>query len=91
MKGFVDHKKLRCEICENIVRTGSFKSTTTQQTYFLKLENLKCFSENLVYLLTCKHAQNITQGVQKVFDQALRTIDMLFLCQYCFFICLLIL
>ena len=91
MKGFVDHKKLRCEICENIVRAGSFKSTTTQQTYFLKLENVKCFSGIVVYLLTCKNAQNNTEVVQKVFDEVLITIDMPFLVSLLFFICLLLL
>ena len=45
---------MRCEICEHIVSTDSWKSTTTQQTYFIKLENLKCSSENVVYLFICK-------------------------------------
>ena len=29
-------KKLRCEICEHIVSADSFKSTTTQRTYFIR-------------------------------------------------------
>ena len=44
-------KKPRCEICKHIVNTNSFKSTTTQRTYFIRPENLKCSSENVVYLL----------------------------------------
>ena len=48
------YKKPRCEICKHMVNTNSFKSTTTQRTYLLRLENLKCSSENVVYLFTCK-------------------------------------
>ena len=47
-------QKLRCEICKHMVNTKSFKSTTTQRTYFIGPENLKCSSENVVYLFTCK-------------------------------------
>ena len=47
-------KKPRCEICKHMVNTNSFKSTTTQRTYFIRPENLKCSSENVVYLFTCK-------------------------------------
>ena len=47
-------KKPRCEICKHMVSTNSFKSTTTQRTYFIRPENLKCSSENVVYLFTCK-------------------------------------
>ena len=47
-------KKSKCEICEHIVSTNSFKSTTTQRTYFIRPENLKCSSENVVYLFTGK-------------------------------------
>ena len=41
-------------ICEHIVSTDSFKSTTTQRTYFIRPLDLKCSSENVVYLFTCK-------------------------------------
>ena len=37
-----------------MVNTNSFKSTTTQRTYFIRPENLKYSSENVVYLITCK-------------------------------------
>ena len=47
-------KKSRCEICKHIVSTDSFKSTTTQRTYFIRPPDLKCSSENGVYLFTCK-------------------------------------
>ena len=47
-------KKPRCEICKHMVNTNSFKSTTTQRTYFIRRGNLKCSSENVVYLFTCK-------------------------------------
>ena len=47
-------KKSRCEICQHIVRTNSFKSTTMQRTYFIRPPDLKCSSENVVYLFTCK-------------------------------------
>ena len=39
-------KKLRREVCEYIGSTDSFKSTTTQQTYLLKRDNLKCSPRN---------------------------------------------
>ena len=68
-------KKSRCEICEHIVSTNSFKLTTTQRTYFIRQKNLKCVSENVVYLFTCKHALNNIQGVQKIFGQGLITTD----------------
>ena len=47
-------KKSRCEICEHIVSTDCFKSTMTQRAYFIRLPNLKCSSENVVHLFTCK-------------------------------------
>ena len=37
-----------------MVNTKSFKSTTTQRTYFIRPENLKCSSENVDYLFPCK-------------------------------------
>ena len=47
-------KKSRREICEHIVSTDSFKSTTAQRTYFIRPPNLKCSSKNVVYLFICK-------------------------------------
>ena len=47
-------KKSRCEICEQIVSIDSFKSTTTQRTYFIRPPNLKCSSKNAVHLFPCK-------------------------------------
>ena len=47
-------KESRCEICEHMVNTDSFKSTTTQRIYFIRPENLKCSCENAVYLFTRK-------------------------------------
>ena len=47
-------KKSRCEICEHIVSTDSFKSTTTQRTYFIRPPGVKCSSENVLYLFTSK-------------------------------------
>ena len=44
-----------------------------------------------MYLLTCKNAQNNTEGVQKGFDKVLITIDLPFLVSLLFFICLLLL
>ena len=70
-------KKSTCTICEHIVRTDSFKSKTTQQTYFIKLENLRSSCENVVYLLTYKTCSKNIHGVQKIFDQGLITIDVL--------------
>ena len=68
-------KKLRCEICEQIVSTDSIKSTTTQRTYFIRPPGLKCSSENVVYLFTCKKCHKQYKGVQKISDQGLITID----------------
>ena len=56
-------KKLRCEICEPTVNTGSFKSAMAQHTYFIRLESLKYSSENVVYLFTCK-----TWSKQEIID-----------------------
>ena len=47
-------KKSRCKTCQQDVSTDSFKSTTTQRTYFIRPPDLKCSSENEVYLFTCK-------------------------------------
>ena len=47
-------KKSRREICEHIVSTDSLKSTATQRTYFIRPPGLKCSSQNVVYLFTCK-------------------------------------
>ena len=47
-------KKWRCEICQHIVSTDNFKSTTTQRTHFIRPLDLKCSSKNVVYLFTCK-------------------------------------
>ena len=35
-------EKSRCEICEHIVITDSFKLTVTQRTYFIRPKILKC-------------------------------------------------
>ena len=47
-------KKSRCGICEHIITTDCFKSTTSEKTYFIRPENLKCSSKNVAYLFTCK-------------------------------------
>ena len=47
-------KKWRCKICEHIVSNDSFKSATIQRAYFIRPGNLKCSSENVVYLFTGK-------------------------------------
>ena len=47
-------KKSRCEICEHIVSTDNFKSTTTHRTYCIRSPDLKCSSKKVVYLFTCK-------------------------------------
>ena len=47
-------KKSRCQISEHIVSTDNFKSTTIQRTYFIRPPDLKCSSENVLYLFTCK-------------------------------------
>ena len=59
-------KKSRCEICKHMVNTDSFKPTTTQRTYFIKPENLKCSSENVVYLFTCKTCSKQYTGSKDV-------------------------
>ena len=47
-------KKSRCEICEHIVCTDNFNSAVTHRTYFIRMENLKRSSKNILYLFTCK-------------------------------------
>ena len=65
-------KKSRCEICEHIVRTNSFKSTTIQRTYFIRPPDLKCSSENVVCLFTCKTCSKRYIGsTQKISGQGL--------------------
>ena len=69
-------KKSRCEICEHIVSTDSLKSTATQRTYFVRSPGLKCSSDNVGYLFTCKHVSiNNIQGAQKIFGQGSITVD----------------
>ena len=48
------YKKTRCEICEHIISTDSFKSATTQRAYFIRPPDLRCSSKNVLYLFTCK-------------------------------------
>ena len=47
-------KKSRCEICEHIVCTDNFNSAATHRNYFIRMENLKRSSKNILYLFTCK-------------------------------------
>ena len=47
-------KKSRCEICKHMAYTISFKSITIQRTYSIRQEILKCSSEYVVYLFSCK-------------------------------------
>ena len=68
-------KESRCEICEHMVNINSFKSTTTHWTYFIRPENLKCSSENAVYLLTCKTYSKQYTGSTEDFRPGLITID----------------
>ena len=66
-------KKWRCEICDPAVYTKSFKLTTTQRTYSIRPENLKCSSENAAYLFTFKTCYK--QYTCSKFDQCSKTID----------------
>lgn len=54
------------------VSTDSFKLTTSKRTLFIKLENLKCPSENLVYLFTwtkcCKQYTDSTEDFRPNFN-----------------------
>ena len=44
----------RYEICEHIVPTRNFTSSTTRRTYKICPENLNCKSKNVVCLISCK-------------------------------------
>ena len=44
------------------VSIDCFKSTMTQQSYIIRPENLKCSSENVVYLFTCKTCSKQYRG-----------------------------
>ena len=74
-------KKLRYEICEHITdsnmlaSTDSFKSSTTQQTYFIRPENLRCSSGNVAYLFTCKTCSKQDTGSSEDFRPGSITID----------------
>ena len=59
-------KKSRCKICEHIVSTNSFKSTTKQLIYFIRPENLKYSSGIVVYLFTCKTCYNYSCDPKKL-------------------------
>ena len=61
-------KKSRCEICEHMVNSNSFQSTTIQWYYFVRLENLKCSSENVVYLFPCKTCSKQCTGSTEDFQ-----------------------
>ena len=58
-------KKSRCGICEHIASTDSYKSTTTQRTYFIRPPGLKCSSENVVYLFVCKRCSKQYTGTTR--------------------------
>ena len=47
-------QKSRYDICEHIVINDSFKSITTQKTYFIRPPDLKFSAKNVVYLFTRK-------------------------------------
>ena len=59
-------KKPRCQICNFIVETNTFTSTTTNKSYKIRPENLNCNSEKVVYLYTCKtcHKQYTGSSVE---------------------------
>ena len=48
-----------------MVKTNSFQSTTTQRIYFIRPEILKCSSQNVVCLFTCKTCcKQYTEGTE---------------------------
>ena len=53
--------------------TETFRSFSTKRDYYMKCNNLNCRSSNDVYLFLCKHAQNNTQVVLKMFCLDLTT------------------
>ena len=54
-----------CEISKHKVNTNSFNSATTQWTHFVRPENLKSSSENVVDLFTCKtFSKHYTGGTE---------------------------
>ena len=55
-------KKPRCQICNFVVDTNTFISTTTQKKYEIRSEQLNCDSVNVVYLHTCKTCQKQYTG-----------------------------
>ena len=59
MKGFVGHVK---NPDVKFVSTDSFKSISTYWTYFITPPDLKCSSENVVSLFTCKSCSKQYKG-----------------------------
>lgn len=71
----IEGKKMRFEICEHIVSTDNFKSSLTQITHFIRLKNLGCLSNEMLYWSTCETSVNKMQIVHKIFYQGSATID----------------
>ena len=46
--------KPKCLVCESIVNTDEFSSTTTGETFSIQKGPLNCDSPKVVYLITCK-------------------------------------
>ena len=52
--GPCNKNKATCEICKHISKTRQFESSSTNDIYSIRPQNLNCVSKNVVYLCTCK-------------------------------------
>ena len=57
--------KKKCGVCDNIVETNEFTSTTTGETFVIQKGPLDCDSSKVVYLITCKVCQKQNVGSTK--------------------------
>ena len=56
------YQNARCEICKHMVQTKTFTSFSAKRTYSIRLPNLNCSSECVVYLVSCKTCQKQYTG-----------------------------
>ena len=57
---FFKRDRRRCSHCKNIIKTGVSTSNCTQESFQMRYST-SCTSQNVIYLIECKHC-NINQG-----------------------------
>ena len=64
---FLKRDRRRCSHCKNIIKTDVFTSSSTQASFKMRFST-GCMSQNVIYLIECKHCnmQYIGQTNQQV-------------------------